>query len=207
MYTLLVTGDVPGAATYFNPLLQQTVIPCTSGTRPSSPPDGMLLWETDTERYTSWNASAGAWLNLGMILTTAYSPTLTGSTTNPTLGTGGSISGRYTLYAGNWCNYRGIAKFGTSGTNAGSGSYSISLPFNTNANITTGNHALGHVYVLDSSAPAAWPCLAFASASGSSMSVLVGGSPSAGPSQMSNTVPMAWAASDYISWNITYEIA
>lgn len=47
MYTLLVTGDVPGAATYFNPLLQQTIIPCTSGTRPSSPNDGMMTYETD----------------------------------------------------------------------------------------------------------------------------------------------------------------
>ena len=47
MYTLLVTGDVPGASTYFNPLLQQTIIPCTSGTRPSSPNDGMMTYETD----------------------------------------------------------------------------------------------------------------------------------------------------------------
>jgi len=47
MYTQLVTGDVPGASTYFNPLLAQTIIPCTTGTRPSSPNDGMMTYETD----------------------------------------------------------------------------------------------------------------------------------------------------------------
>ena len=47
MNTDLVTGDVPGASTYFNPLKNQTIIPCTSGTRPSSPNDGMMTYETD----------------------------------------------------------------------------------------------------------------------------------------------------------------
>jgi hypothetical protein len=31
MYTLLVTGDVPGASTYFNPLLQQSDHPVHVG--------------------------------------------------------------------------------------------------------------------------------------------------------------------------------
>lgn len=207
MFTQLVTGDVPSASGYFNPLLAQTVIPCTSGTRPSSPNDGMLLWETDTERYTSWNASLSQWVNLGMMLTTAFTPALTGSTTNPTLGTGGTAAARYTLYGGNWCNYRGAFKFGTSGTSAGSGSFSISLPFNTNANLTGSNEPIGTVYILDSSGPAAFLGVPYVAASASTMSVLIGGSPTAGASQMSSSVPMAWAASDTIGWNVTYETA
>lgn len=63
MYTLLVTGDVPGASTYFNPLLQQTIIPCTSGTRPSSPVTPMTIFETDTLCYRRWNGSA--WVRTG----------------------------------------------------------------------------------------------------------------------------------------------
>jgi hypothetical protein len=58
MYTLLVTGDVPGASTYFNPLLQQTIIPCTSGTRPSSPTEGMFVYETDTDKLSFYNGTA-----------------------------------------------------------------------------------------------------------------------------------------------------
>lgn len=62
MYSLLVTGDVPGAATYFNPLLQQTVIPCTSGTRPSSPPEGMVIYQTDTDTlHICKNATGPVW--------------------------------------------------------------------------------------------------------------------------------------------------
>lgn len=61
MYTLLVTGDVPGASTYFNPLLNQTTVPCTSGTRPSSPGDGMKIYETDTKYFRSWDATNTAW--------------------------------------------------------------------------------------------------------------------------------------------------
>lgn len=207
MYTLLVTGDVPGASTYFNPLLQQSIIPCTSGTRPSSPPDGMMIWETDTERYMSWNATAAAWVYAGQMLTGTYTPALTASTTNPTLGTGSSVSGRYTLRNGNWCDVRGLIKFGTSGTGAGSGSFSISLPFSTNANITGGNLPLGSCYVLDSNVPAAYNGMPFAAASASTMLVLMGGTPTTGPAQMSNTIPMAWSTSDTIGFNITYEIA
>lgn len=61
MYTLLVTGDVPGASSYFNPLLQQSIVPCTSGTRPSSPPDGMTIYETDTQAHAYYNGTTTSW--------------------------------------------------------------------------------------------------------------------------------------------------
>jgi hypothetical protein len=65
MYTLLVTGDVPGASTYFNPMLQQTIIPCTSGARPSSPTDGMTVFETDTRFFRSYNSTDATWYIVG----------------------------------------------------------------------------------------------------------------------------------------------
>lgn len=61
MYTILATGDVPGAASYFNPLLQQTIIPATSGTRPSPSHHGMTVQETDTLQRRAWNGVK--WLN------------------------------------------------------------------------------------------------------------------------------------------------
>ncbi len=65
MYTLVTTGDVPGASSYFNPLLQQTIIPCTSGARPSSPTDGMTVYETDTRFFRSWNSADSSWYIVG----------------------------------------------------------------------------------------------------------------------------------------------
>lgn len=61
----------------------------------------------------------------------AFTPQLTADTTNPTLGTGGTISGYYyrifdQIYL--WGDFR----FGTAGINAGSGIYNIVLPFTIN---------------------------------------------------------------------------
>lgn len=42
-------------------LMKQAVISCTSGTRPSSPQDGMMIYETDTRFFRSWNSSDSSW--------------------------------------------------------------------------------------------------------------------------------------------------
>lgn len=207
MYTLLVTGDVPGASTYFNPLLQQSVIPTTSGARPSSPPDGMLIWETDTERYMTYNATNVAWMYMGQILTGVYTPAITAASGGLVLGTGNAVGGRYTLRNGNWCDCQGLIKWGSTGLAAGTGSYSITLPFNRANTLTAGDVPLGTCRVLDSSVPAAYLGVPFGSAAASTMQILMGGTPSVGPSQMAPTIPMAWATNDVIAWNITYEIA
>lgn len=57
---------------------------------------------------------------------TAYTPTWTATTTNPTIGNG-SIVGSYML-AGKFCTFRAVVSVGST-TTAGSGSYSLSLPF------------------------------------------------------------------------------
>jgi len=98
-----------------------------------------------------------AGLSAGQILTAAtmnqigaawetWTPALTASTTNPTLGTGSVTSGRYgriqkTVFG----NCR--VQFGTSGTNAGVGFYFVSLPVTAQAS----NVMCGHGWILDSS--------------------------------------------------------
>jgi hypothetical protein len=154
MYTQLVTGDVPGAATYFNPLLAQTIVPCTSGTRPSSPADGMVIWETDTERYMTYNVSLGGWKHLGQIVDGTYTVALTATTTNPTLGSGGGTIGKYTLRNGIWCDVRFTIKFGSSGASAGSGQYLINLPFTSASDFTIAAPDCGAAYLRDDSGPA-----------------------------------------------------
>jgi hypothetical protein len=57
-----------------------------------------------------------------------YTPTLTATTTNPTLGTSSSTSGKW-CRIGDFVFATGDIRFGTAGTAAGSGTYQISLPF------------------------------------------------------------------------------
>lgn len=62
VYQLVSNGDVPDEDYFNGALMKQTVIVCTSGTRPSSPVAGMTIFETDTKmerRYTgsAWKAS------------------------------------------------------------------------------------------------------------------------------------------------------
>jgi hypothetical protein len=55
------TGDVLTAADVNGYLMKQTVITCTSGTRPSSPVDGMLIYETDTKYFRSYDSANTTW--------------------------------------------------------------------------------------------------------------------------------------------------
>lgn len=76
-------------------LMRQAVIVCTSATRPSSPIEGMTIYETDTDFYKTYSGSAwedmlksGAWVS--------YTPAVSssGGGTNWTIGNG-TTSGAY----------------------------------------------------------------------------------------------------------------
>jgi hypothetical protein len=200
MYTLLVTGDVPGAATYFNPLLQQTIIPCTSGTRPSSPPDGMLIWETDTERYKSWNATLSEWVTSGQMLTGTITPSITSSGGGVSLGsTGNSAYGRYTVFGGKFCTYIGQVTWGTIGQGPGSGQYFLTLPFtasNAAPILTTGS-----AMIRDNSASTVQPAVCYVGANSTTLSI------TSSSGIVGSATPWAWGANDYIAWSLTYEIS
>lgn len=99
---------------------EQVVTTCTSATRPTAV-EGRCIWETDTNQLlvhngTAWVAVRGA--------SGTWTPSLTATTTNPTLGTGSSVAGSY-VYASSllWCAF-GVT-FGTSGVAAGSGNYQV----------------------------------------------------------------------------------
>lgn len=63
VYQLVNNGDVPDEDYFNNALMKQAVIVCTSGTRPSSPPTGMKIFETDTKLEKHYNGSA--WVRTG----------------------------------------------------------------------------------------------------------------------------------------------
>ena len=200
-YKLWATNELL-TSTDLNNLSKQTVIVTTSGSKPTPPTNGMLVFETDTNNYVSYSSTLSAWIVLGKTITGTYTPTLT-ATSNPNLGTGGTILGRYTLWNGVWCTVRIGIQWGTSGT-AGSGQYLISLPFTTNSNISVGVSNVGSVLMRDASAgPALASGTCYAAASSSTMAIFADGT-----GGVTNAIPWTWGGSgDYISATLTYETA
>jgi len=69
-------------------LMRQAVITCTSTTRPASPSEGMVIFETNTDLLRVWDG--GAWVDAASFIAgdfTTYTPTITGTGT-----TAGAIS-------------------------------------------------------------------------------------------------------------------
>ena len=129
---------------------------------------------------------------------TSYTPTLTASTTNPTLGTGSTAEGFY-CQIGKSVFWRANITFGTASVNAGSGFYFISLPVTAKAagfltpmgsfvaeDVSTGTRYMGAA-AYDNTTRVAMQRNA------------------AGAFQA--TDPMTWAASDYIRIQGVYEAA
>jgi hypothetical protein len=117
-------GDVLTASEVNTYLMRQAVITCTSGTRPSSPPEGMHIYETDTDKKLTYNGSS--WVEMGRVgAWTAFTPSWTGATTNPTLGNG-TMSCAY-MIMGRTAFVRIKIVWGST-TNSGSGLYGLSLP-------------------------------------------------------------------------------
>lgn len=99
-----------------------------------------------------------AGLSAGQVLTAAtmnqigavwetWTPVLTASVTNPTLGTGSAAVGRYGRVNKTVFGQLAI-NFGTAGVNQGSGFYFVTVPITAQASGTT----IGHGYVFDASA-------------------------------------------------------
>lgn len=198
-----MTGDVPGASTYFNPLVQQSIIPCTSGARPSSPPEGMHIYETDTDRMAKYTGSAWEYIAGSRV---TFGPTLTATTTNPTLGSGSTQAGWYTYLPGPCVAFTFFIRFGTSGAAAGSGQYLIPLPVTaaTLSGFGTGDQvAMGVGMLRDNSAGTIASATTYVP--GSNLAVCAVLHDNSGGT-VSNSAPWTWAASDYIAGSITYAI-
>jgi len=183
-------------------LMKQAIISCTSGTRPSSPQDGMMIFETDTEAFRNYDASLAAWQAFGHSRKQTYVPSLTATTTNPTIGTTGQwLFAWYTFSPGNICNYNFFIQFGSSGAAAGSGQYLVSLPFTAAAPYSTsGQPAIGTAMFRDSSASALNAGHCYIPATDLSHVAFY----IQGTGTVSNAVPWTWAASDYIAGSIQY---
>lgn len=135
---------------------------------------------------------------------TAYTPVLTASTTNPTLGTGSVASGRY-IRRGKEVSGHATIIFGTSGVAAGSGTYFISLPVaqrTADAGSPPLRRSLGTAELFDSSASTPAAAMTITPASNPNVAAIRVFS---GVNPVGDNVPWTWAASDRIQITFKYE--
>lgn len=132
----------------------------------------------------------------------SYSPTLGASVTPPTLGVGGAATGR-------WVDFGTVAivmfkfSFGSSGTNAGSGTYQPSLPFTVGANQIALLGGLG--LCEDSSANDDFVMTCYGIAGSAFAQAYSAQTVSAG--LVTHAYPFAWAASDTFAGCLVVETA
>jgi hypothetical protein len=128
-----------------------------------------------------------------------YTPALTASTTNPTLGSGATTSGRYKVIASGLVIFNARIVFGSSGALAGTGTYSVSLPVAANTSVVTPN---SNVALFDNSSSTRNIGVLIIATSTTAQIWAHGGT-----SGVTNAVPWTWAASDQINYAGVYEPA
>ena len=139
-------------------------------------------------------SSFGSW--------TAYTPTLTAVTTNPTLGSTGKIEDGYWTQVGKTVFFNLRLQFGTSGVSTGSGSYTVTLPV---APLRSYLRIEG--YFIDASPTTRYIVHGLTSAGSTAMNIYT---QTATPGVMGNvspTNPVTVAVSDSIHFSGSYEVA
>jgi len=188
-------------------LMNQSVIVCTSATRPGSPNEGMTIYETDTDYYKVYSGStwedvlkAGAW--------TTYTPTISssGGGTNWVLGNG-TVEGAYQKIGRLVVGWASVT-FGTT-TTFGTNVLYVNGPVACRAR-TASEWAAGECRSVDIS-PANSYLGNVWMPSGSSTLIALGVHATSGTyasnSAVTSTVPFTWTNGDYFTVNFQYEAA
>lgn len=178
------------------------ILPCTSSSRPSYPYAGQVIYETDgDDRLMVYSGSA--WVQLGSAGAMTYTPSVTATGTNPTLGTGSSRVGWYTVDSG-FCTFSAVITAGSSGFSGGSGGWIISLP--VAAASGAGNLAL-EGWAIDSSATQRYLIKGLTSSGASTAAIYSVVSGAAG--QMTNvtaSAPFTLAVNDIVTLSGRYPV-
>lgn len=131
-----------------------------------------------------------------VLLWQAWTPGLVATSTNPTLGTGSTTTGRW-LQVGSLVVGHGRIKFGTSGVAAGTGAYRVELPVAT----ATADAIVGSGFILDSSTGGSRACALRRALVANRASLWVT------DAEVAHNVPWTWAANDEILFQFAYEAA
>ena len=190
-----------------NYLMEQSVMSFAStGARDvaiTAPEEGMVAVLTADDLTTIYNGTA--WVRFVQYgASTSYTPSLTASTTNPSIGTGGFVetTGRYSQNGRIVTGYARVAA-GTTSVTAGTGTYRISLPVTCAMDGVYDNRGVvvGSAYYSDASASTVnYVATAAATDSGTYATFrTVGGF-------ISSTLP-GLASNDFLMFNFNYTAA
>ena len=192
-FKTFTVGEIATASDVNTYLMKQAVIVCTSGTRPSSPVEGMVIYETDTDNLKVWDGAA--WQTIaGPAAWSTFATTWTAVTTNPTIGNG-TITARY-RQEGKTVHYAGRILMGST-TTYGTGTWIIDLPV-TAVGSTLG---VGAGQANDSSTVANRKPVVIRINTSTTM-VFFGDT-----GNVDATNPFTWADTDALYWMFTYESA
>lgn len=176
------------------------------GSRPAASSGCSLYWcTTHALMYRSDGSAWSTFQDLSVISAagaySAWTPALTATSVNPTLGSGSSAAGRY-LQTGKHVVAQGAVQFGAGGgAAAGTGSYNLSLPVNARTPVTLDGNLIGHGYIFDSSTSTIRQIMLVYSAAGTVGIRMYDGT------VVTNAAPWTWAASDALIVNYSYEAA
>lgn len=160
-----------------------------------------VRWRLDLECFEVYDGAA--WREIpraggGGDAWPTYTPNITGTESNPSLGSGATAQGRYIRY-GRMVHVEVIIKFG-SGMTRGGGFYEVSLP--VTARSQSIGRRTGSSYVFDNSANEFYDGISFIN-SGATTKVRL----SINSDVVQDNVPVTFAASDELGFSITYEAA
>jgi hypothetical protein len=174
---------------------------CTSTTRPATPYEGQMIYETDTDKMLVWTGSAwlyttppqttepGAW--------TTFTPTFKFGTTAAATS---SIYGFYTIIGKLLILQAGFVSSGSQG----SGSWTFTFPSPLEINEGRTYQRVGVVYVYDASPAVQYSGIPYVSANDGT--IVAAFSQSNSGTALSNTSPMTWAVNDELDLHITARI-
>jgi len=168
-------------------------------TAQTAPATGMSLFLLDgtTLKKTLYEELLAALVASFSPAWASWTPALTASSSNPTLGSGSSQLGSY-VKIGKMVMGRGYIAFGSSGAANGSGNYQLSLPV---AASTTNVNPIGTAIIVDSNtATVNMRHVCPASATICNLRQQDG-------ALVTQAAPWAWAANDYIAYSFFYEAA
>ncbi len=171
----------------------------------------MGVWTTAVRTWAAGEKVTAANLNAqladfanGFGAFTSYTPTLTASGSNPTLGTGSTAAGKY-LQVRKTVIAQFQIIFGSSMA-TGSGTYYVSLP--VTASTTNPYRHIGEGYFYDSSASALLrPALTLPNNGTKVRATYPATWPTGTETSVAHAVPWTWAQSDQLNGFVVYEAA